>query len=113
WDDSSGGSAAPAPQRAWIWRRKRRGRPRAHARSGAGDDGRLDLRARPNCGERRAKRGKEAAALSGRGIAMMEAGPLPSGRQVDLKIDGKDVRVPEGTTILDAAKTVGIETPTL
>jgi predicted molibdopterin-dependent oxidoreductase YjgC len=44
---------------------------------------------------------------------MMEAVPLPFVRQVDLKIDGRDVRVPEGTTILDAAKTVGIETPTL
>jgi predicted molibdopterin-dependent oxidoreductase YjgC len=44
---------------------------------------------------------------------MMEAVPLPFVRKVDLKIDGKDVRVPEGTTILDAAKTVGIETPTL
>jgi len=44
---------------------------------------------------------------------MMEAVPLPFVRSVDLKIDGKDVRVPEGTTILDAAKTVGIETPTL
>ena len=44
---------------------------------------------------------------------MMEAVPLPFVRAIDLKIDGKDVRVPEGTTILDAAKTVGIETPTL
>ena len=44
---------------------------------------------------------------------MMEAVPLPFVRSVDLKIDGKDVRVPEGTTLLDAAKTVGIETPTL
>jgi predicted molibdopterin-dependent oxidoreductase YjgC len=44
---------------------------------------------------------------------MMETVPLPFVRQVDLKIDGRDVRVPEGTTILDAAKTIGIETPTL
>jgi len=44
---------------------------------------------------------------------MMEAVPLPFVRAVDLKIDGKDVRVPEGTTILDAAKTIGIDTPTL
>ena len=44
---------------------------------------------------------------------MMEAVPLPFVRNVDLKIDGKDVHVPENTTILDAAKTVGIETPTL
>jgi predicted molibdopterin-dependent oxidoreductase YjgC len=44
---------------------------------------------------------------------MMEAVPLPFVRSVDLKIDGRDVRVPEGTTILDAAKTIGVETPTL
>ena len=44
---------------------------------------------------------------------MLEATPLPFVRMVDLKIDGRDVRVPEGTTIMDAAKTVGIETPTL
>jgi predicted molibdopterin-dependent oxidoreductase YjgC len=44
---------------------------------------------------------------------MMEAVPLPFVRHVDLKIDGRDVRVPEGTSLLDAAKTVGIETPTL
>ena len=44
---------------------------------------------------------------------MLETTPLPFVRMVDLKIDGRDVRVPEGTTIMDAAKTVGIETPTL
>jgi predicted molibdopterin-dependent oxidoreductase YjgC len=44
---------------------------------------------------------------------MMQAVPLPLVRAVDLKIDGRDIRVPEGTTIMDAAKTAGIETPTL
>jgi predicted molibdopterin-dependent oxidoreductase YjgC len=44
---------------------------------------------------------------------MMDAAPLPFVRMVDLKIDGRDTRVPEGTTILQAAKTIGIETPTL
>jgi predicted molibdopterin-dependent oxidoreductase YjgC len=44
---------------------------------------------------------------------MMQTAPLPFVRQVDLKIDGRDVRVPEGTSILDAAKSIGIETPTL
>jgi len=43
----------------------------------------------------------------------MEAVPLTFVRAVDLKIDGKDVRVPEGTTLLQACKSVGIETPTL
>ena len=43
----------------------------------------------------------------------MEAVPLTFVRSVDLKIDGKDVRVPEGTTLLQACKSVGIYTPTL
>ena len=34
-------------------------------------------------------------------------------RAVQLAIDGRDVRVPEGTTILQACRTVGIDTPTL
>jgi NADP-reducing hydrogenase subunit HndD len=34
-------------------------------------------------------------------------------RAVELTIDGRDVRVPEGTTILQACRTQGIETPTL
>ena len=44
---------------------------------------------------------------------MMEAVPLPLVRQVDLTIDGRPVRVPEGTTILEAARAIGTETPTL
>jgi predicted molibdopterin-dependent oxidoreductase YjgC len=43
----------------------------------------------------------------------MEAVPLTFVRSVDLKIDGKDVKVPEGTTLLNACKSVGIDTPTL
>ncbi len=34
-------------------------------------------------------------------------------RTVNLKIDGREVSVPEGTTILDAAKSLGIEIPVL
>jgi predicted molibdopterin-dependent oxidoreductase YjgC len=46
-------------------------------------------------------------------------GPIPevplaqARRQVEIKIDGRDVSVPEGTTILDAARNLGIDTPTL
>lgn len=46
-------------------------------------------------------------------------GPVPEApppRQrplVELKIDGREVSVPEGSTILDAARKLGIETPTL
>jgi NADP-reducing hydrogenase subunit HndD len=37
----------------------------------------------------------------------------PPKRLVDVEIDGKPVRIPEGSTILDACRTVGIDTPTL
>ncbi len=43
----------------------------------------------------------------------MTAVPLPFVRTVEVTIDGRTVRVPEGTTILNACKTIGIETPTL
>lgn len=43
----------------------------------------------------------------------LAAQPLPLVRMVDLTIDGRAVKVPEGSTILDAAKSIGIETPTL
>lgn len=39
--------------------------------------------------------------------------PLPFVRTVEVTIDGKTIRVPEGTTIINACKTIGIETPTL
>lgn len=34
-------------------------------------------------------------------------------RKIELTIDGRDVRVPEGTTILQACRGIGIDTPTL
>jgi predicted molibdopterin-dependent oxidoreductase YjgC len=46
-------------------------------------------------------------------------GPIPQApaepkrRTIEIKIDGKAVSVAEGSTILDAAKKLGIETPTL
>ena len=46
-------------------------------------------------------------------------GPVPHAppererRSIEIKIDGQSVSVPEGSTILDAAKKLGIETPTL
>jgi predicted molibdopterin-dependent oxidoreductase YjgC len=43
-----------------------------------------------------------------------EAIPLaPPKLPVDLEVDGKAVRVPEGSTILDACRSEGIDTPTL
>jgi predicted molibdopterin-dependent oxidoreductase YjgC len=46
-------------------------------------------------------------------------GPVPSvprdseRRDIEIQIDGKNVSVPEGATILDAARQLGIDTPTL
>ncbi len=37
----------------------------------------------------------------------------PERRSIEIKIDGQAVAVPEGSTILDAAKMLGIETPTI
>src|SRR5579871_439870 len=42
-----------------------------------------------------------------------QAPPAPERRSIEIKIDGKPVSVPEGSTILDAAKQIGIDTPTL
>jgi NADP-reducing hydrogenase subunit HndD len=39
--------------------------------------------------------------------------PTPAGRDVPVVIDGKELRVPEGTTILQACRNCGIDTPTL
>src|SRR5258708_35590559 len=46
-------------------------------------------------------------------------GPIPQApapaklREIEIKVDGKSVTVPEGATILDAARKLGVETPTL
>src|SRR5215831_12673807 len=46
-------------------------------------------------------------------------GPVPAApsaplqRMIEIKIDGQTVSVPEGSTILDAARKLGIDTPTL
>jgi predicted molibdopterin-dependent oxidoreductase YjgC len=42
-----------------------------------------------------------------------EIPPAASRRQIEVTIDGKLVRVAEGATILDAARKLGVETPTL
>ncbi|MBZ5523759.1 MAG: (2Fe-2S)-binding protein [Acidobacteriia bacterium] len=38
---------------------------------------------------------------------------MPAPRQIEIKIDGKAVTVPEGSTIIDATRKLGIHTPTL
>jgi len=45
-------------------------------------------------------------------------GPVPQApsrtqRQIELTIDGQKVTIPEGSTILEAARSIGIDTPTL
>jgi len=42
-----------------------------------------------------------------------EVPPVSPRRQIEIKIDGKAVSVAEGSTILDAARGLGIDTPTL
>jgi predicted molibdopterin-dependent oxidoreductase YjgC len=42
-----------------------------------------------------------------------QAPPAPALRTIEIQIDGTRVSVPEGATILDAAKLLGIDTPTL
>src|SRR5690349_21295073 len=42
-----------------------------------------------------------------------QAPPEPQRRMIEIKIDGQNVTVPEGSTILDAARKLSIETPTL
>ena len=42
-----------------------------------------------------------------------EAPPARARRSIEIRIDGKSISVPEGSTILDAARSLGIDTPTL
>src|SRR5215470_1771638 len=42
-----------------------------------------------------------------------EIPPAAARREIEITIDGKGVKVPEGATILDAAQRLGVETPTL
>jgi predicted molibdopterin-dependent oxidoreductase YjgC len=45
--------------------------------------------------------------------AFRERTPPATGREVELTVDGRPVKVPEGATLLDACKRLGIDTPTL
>ena len=42
-----------------------------------------------------------------------QAPPAAAPRQIEIKIDGQSVSVPEGSTIIDATRKLGIDTPTL
>src|SRR5579859_3212253 len=41
------------------------------------------------------------------------APPRDAKRQIEVTIDGRKLSVPEGTTLLEAARSIGIDTPTL
>jgi predicted molibdopterin-dependent oxidoreductase YjgC len=64
-------------------------------------------------------RGEGAAFDAPKPTIPLPRGPIPvvpaavERRSVELKIDGRPVSVPEGSTILDAANKLGIETPTI
>src|SRR5262245_46704811 len=115
-----------------------RGRSRPAAGDGAGHARRFDLRPGPDCVQRAGIRAssmefvfmshpKPAGPQSSATVALdapqatvpVPRGPVPQTppprpqRSIEIKIDGKAVAVPEGCTILDAARKLGIDTPTL
>ena len=51
--------------------------------------------------------------LPARPTRVPEAPPQPEVPVVELSIDGAPVSVPAGSTILEAARSVGVDTPTL
>src|SRR5207244_8473274 len=77
--------------------------------SGPGAARRLHLRSRPDGGERGRVRDRESGSVRRMSVTMVAA----PRRLVDLTIDGQEVRVLEGATILDACRQLGIATPTL
>jgi len=62
---------------------------------------------------------KEETAAAPSALIPVPRGPVPgpppehAPRMIEIKIDGQAVSMPEGSTILDAARKLGIETPTL
>ena len=46
-------------------------------------------------------------------VQCRSAAAQPARREIEIQIDGKNISVPEGATILDAARNLGIDTPTL
>ena len=89
--------------------RGERQRARGARRPRAGDARRFDLRPRPDGRERR-RIGDDEPRSARRMTAVSVAAPK---RLVELTVDGQAVSVTEGSTILDACRRLGIETPTL
>src|SRR5205085_955853 len=103
-DRATGGSAPQARRRASERRRARDAR-----RPGAGDARRVDLRPRPDGRQRRRVRDLQSGSVRIVTVTIV----APPRRLVELTIDGREVRIPEGGTILDACRQLGIATPTL
>src|SRR5581483_6600976 len=76
----------------------------------AGHARRLDLRPRPDGCERRRVRDRQPGGLRRMTQSVLLAAPK---KMVELTVDGEPVRVLEGSTILDACRRLGIDTPTL
>ena len=90
-----------------------RGRAGAAHRRRRGDARRVDLRARPDGGERGAVGDRDVRSVR-RGGDGVSAIPVDMPRKlIDVEIDGETVRVPEGATILDACRATGVDTPTM
>src|SRR5262245_28397509 len=105
------GTAADHPQRPRVERRRHA--PAARCR--AGYEGRLDLRSRPDRLERGRVRHRPPRNVQGDDVMTatdqraVELG-MPA-RAVTLTVDGRDVSVPEGSTILDACDAIGEDVP--
>ena len=131
-DRAPGGADRPAP--GGPADRLARGRARAVLGPRAGHARRVDLRARPDGVVRHRERDpRRAGPLRRHGGGRMTTedighiyvspparasripGPPPAPEipQVEITIDGAAVSVPAGSTILDAARSVGVDTPTL
>ena len=118
-DARRGQPAGALPDRAARARLRRAGDPHAERLTRMIDayyDGRgLDRRRRPHPKPSRRARLDlfVQGPLSGARLRPWRSPLLQAARTVTLSIDGRELTVPEGTTIYDAAKSAGIEIPVL
>src|SRR5439155_13944292 len=110
WDRATGGGVAPSGLRADAG--DEGGRARAAGRCRRRDARRFDLRAGTDGGGSRAL-GHLDVRFVRRGGRMSAVPVAPPRRLLDAEVDGVAVRVPEGSTILDACRVEGIDTPTM
>src|SRR5438552_6446010 len=109
-DRPTGGGAAPTGLRTHHG--DAGGRARAAGRCRRRDARRLDLRSGTD-GCRRRAYGHIDVRVVQRGGHMSAVPVAPPRRLLDAEVDGVAVRVPEGSTILDACRIEGIDTPTM